>query len=419
MGTVVRVTLLLLSAALSATPQESADLVQQGLIALQRGESATALERLESATVAAPEDFRAWMGLAQVRRVTGDAAGAEDAINRALDLSPQTPELAHVFAMYFVEAGEFERAAEFEARYARANPDDSDALGRTASWYLQAKKPREAVEFARSGLERRERAAFYDVLGQALRELGDAEGAEKALRASIRLEPYDEDTRYSLGHFLLQSARFDDAIETFEDSLKVFDKSARLQLGLGVALFGARRFPEAIDSYLRVSRLAPGLEQPHYFLSRALEHAEDRIPEVRQRFKAFSEARPEHYLAPFLEAKGLLAALGPVRDAEQLTEAERLLRLSIERRGNYWESHFELGVVLDRLRRFPEARASLDRAIELSPESPTPYYRLARVLARLGQTEAAEKASETHERLVAEQREAFAGGGMEGPILED
>jgi len=377
------------------------------------------LQKLESATELAPKDFRAWMGLAQVRRVTGDAPGAEEAINQALAVSPQTPEIAHAFAMYFAEGGEFDRAADFEARYARANPDDSDALGRTASWYLQAKKPREAAEFARSGLERRERAELYDVLGQALLESGDAKGAEDALRASVRLKPYDEDARYNLGYLFLQAAQFEEAAAAFEEGLAVFDKSPRLQLGLGVARFGQRRYPEAVDSFLRVSKLVPGLEQPHYFLSRSLEHVQDRIPEVRERFAAFSEARDHHYLGPFLEAKGLLAALGPSRDEEQLAEAERLLRLSIARRANFWESHFELGVVQDRQRRFPEAKASLDQAIKLSPESPTPYYRLSRVLARLGDAEAAEKASETHAKLVAQQREDFTGAGMQGPILED
>lgn len=394
-------------------------MVQQGLLALQRGDNDAAVEVLESATEAAPEDFRPWMGLAQARRVTGDAAGAEDAVKQALAVSPRTPELAHAFAMYFAEGGEFERAAEFEARYARGNPDDSDALGRTASWYLQADMPREAAEFARSGLERRERAEFYDVLGQALLEQGDVDGAEEAMRASVRLKPYDEDARYNLGYLFLGNGRFDEAIQAFQESLEVFDKSARLELGLGVALFGVRRFPEAIDSYLRVSELAPGLEQPHYFLSRSLEHAEDRIPEVRARFQAFSQARPGHYLGPFLEAKGLLAALGPARDADQLAEAERLLGQSIESRENYWESHFELGVVLDRLRRFSEAKESLSRAIELSPGSPTPYYRLSRVLARLGESEAAAEAATTHAKLVAEQRESFTGGGMQSPILED
>lgn len=249
--------------------------------------------------------------------------------------------------------------------------------------------------------------------------MGELDEAEKALRSAIRLDPYDEERRYNLGYLFLQAAQFDEAVAAFQEGREVFDKSPRLELGIGVARFAQRRFDTAMDAFLLVSRLAPGLEQPHYFLSRSLEHASDRIAEVRQRFDAFSAARPDHYLGPFLQAKGLLASLGPARDAEKLAEAESLLRASIERRDNYWESHFELGVVLDRLRRFEEARDSLLRAIEISPASATPHYRLARVYARLGQPDLAAEETKLHEELVAEQRTAFAGAGMERPILSN
>ena len=384
------------------------ELVREGVTALQRGETATAVERLERAVELAPEDFRPWMGLAQARRYAGDAGGAEDAIQKALEVSPQTPDIAHAFAMYFAEGGEFEKAGEFEARYARAEPDTPGVFERTASWYHQGGRSREAAEFARRGL-----------LGKALAEQGELADAEKAIRSAIRLRPYDEDLRYNLGYLFLQATQFDDAVAAFEEGREVFDKSPRLELGIGVARFAQRRFGEAIDAFLLVSRMAPGLEQPHYFLSRSLEHAEDRIPQVRERFETFSAARPDHYLGPFLEAKGLLASLGPARDAEQLAAAEALLRKSIELRDEYWESHFELGVVLDRLRRFEESRDELLRAIEISPQSPTPHYRPARVYARLGQAELADQETETHQKLVSEQRASFSASDMQGPTLRD
>lgn len=394
-------------------------LMRDGLMALQRGDSEQAISQLEAAVSAAPKDFRPWMALAQARRMSGDMAGAEHAITQALEFTPQTPQTAHAFAMYFAEGGEFEKAGEFEARLARAAPDAPEVFLRTASWYLQGGKPALAVQFARSGLERGESAALFDVLGKALAETGELDEAEQALRSAIRLDPYDEELRYNLGYLYLQATQFDEAVAAFEEGREVFDKSPQLELGIGVARFAQRRFDEAVDAFLLVSRLAPGLEQPHYFLSRSLEHAADRIPEVRQRFDAFSAARPEHYLGPFLQAKGLLASLGPARDTEKLAEAEALLRASIERRDNYWESHFELGVVLDRLRRFEEARDELLRAIEISPSSATPHYRLSRVYQRLGEPELAEKEAALHEKLVADQRTALSGGGMQPPILSN
>ncbi len=402
-------------AALAATLEET---MRTGLLALKAGDQQTALEKMEAAVELAPEDVRPWMGLAQARRVSGDTVGAEDAIGRALEVTPQTGEFAHAFAMYFAEGGEFDKAGDFEARYARMEPEAKQVFLRTASWYLAGGRPRDAAEFARSGLERGESAELYDVLGKALAGSGDTAGAEEAMRTAIRMRPFDEDLRYNLGYLFLRAGEFETAAAAFMEGRKVFDKSPRLELGIGVARFAERRFGEAVEQFLRVSRLAPGLEQPHYFLSRALEHAQDRMAEVRARFDAFDEARPGHYLAPFLQAKGLLASIGPAGDKGDLAAAEALLRRSIERKTDYWESHFELGVVEDRLRRFEQAKASLLRAIELSPSSPTPHYRLARVYSRLGEGELARAETAKHQELVSERRSAFSGTEMSGAEIE-
>jgi len=387
--------------------------LREGLEALQSRQPERAAELLESAARLTPDDPRIWLGLAAARRSSGDDSGAEAAITRLLESFDPSPFLAHGIAMYYFDGGDVARAADFEAQYAALQPDDSEAFLRTASWYLQSNRADLAVEFARSGLERTPSAELYDVLGKGLADQGKIDEAEQAFRAAIELQPYDEELRYNLGYLFLQATRFDEAVAAFEEGRKVFDKSPRLELGIGVARFAQRRFDEAIDAFLLTSKLAPGLEQPHYFLSRSLEHAAGRVDDVRARFDAFAAARPDHYLAPFLQAKGLLASLGPARDAAKLSAAETLLRASIERRGDYWESHFELGVTLERMRRYEEAKAALLRATEISPASATPHYRLARVYVRLGQPELAEKENQLHQELVDAQRSAFTGGGMD------
>ncbi len=398
-----------------AFAQSAESLLRDGLTALERGDTDQALANLESAAERGPDDFRPWMGLAQARRVSGDPGGAEDAINRALEAAPKTPQIAHAFAMYYAEGGEFDKAADLEARYARSVPDDRDVYLRTATWYLQAGRADLAAEFARSGLEKASRAELYDVLAKALAELGQIEEAERAFRAGIEAKPYDEDLRYNLGYLFLQAGEHDKAVEAFEQARAVFDKSPRIELGIGVARYGQRRFGEAIGAFLQVSRLAPAFEQPHYFLGVSLEHAAERLPEVRERLEAFAEARPGHYLGPFLLAKAKLAQTGPRASPEALEEAAGLLRTSIERQAEFWESHFELGVVLERMRRYQPARESLERAIELSPASTTPRYRLARVLTRLGERDAAREQQAKHDELVSRQRAELLGGMDSNP----
>ena len=375
--------LLVLATAVAVAPvlaDEAGEAVRAGFEALNEQRFPEAVERLETAVRLDPSNPQSWIGLAQARRLSGDADGAEAAIARLLTDFPPSPVLAHGVATY----------------------------------YLQSGNPVRAAEVARSGLERGPHVELFDVLGKALTENGEVEQAERAFRSAIELRPYDEDLRYNLGYLFLRTANYDEAVAAFEEARAVFDKSPRIELGVGVARYAQRRFGDAIDAFLRVSRLAPGFEQPHYFLGAALEHAADRLPAVQQRFRAFAAARPKHYLGPFLEAKGLLAAAGPRASSETLRQASALLETSLERRPEFWEAHFELGLIRERSKEYARARARFERAIELSPESTKPRYRLARVLNRLGEHEAAKEQQALHDELVAKQRSELLGG-MDSP----
>ena len=49
---------------------------------------------------------------------------------------------------------------------------------------------------------------------------------------------------------------FGQAAEALEDAQKVFSRSAQIELALGVAFYGQRRFPDAV-AILRTIELAP------------------------------------------------------------------------------------------------------------------------------------------------------------------
>jgi Flp pilus assembly protein TadD len=340
-------------------------------------------------------------------------------VEAAAKLASDQPGLFRGLAIYYENGDELDKAAEYEALYVRAFPDDFSGFGRAASLFLAAGDGRSAVEFARSGLERQESAALQDVLGKALALTGDDKGAEAALREAIRLAPYDEEYRYDLGYLHLRAQRFDEAARAFEEALKVFDKSARIQLGLGVARYGQRRFNEAVSAFLRSAELAPGAAQPHYFLGRMLEHATDRIDAVLARQKSFAQAQPESYLGPFLYGQALAASLPPDGAEETVEKATDLLRRSIELRDDFWESHFELGALLERQKRYDEAAVRLEKAVKLKADSSKPHYRLARVYARLGRTEDAARERELHRKLTEAEREAMGEGmTLEEPLIE-
>ena len=395
------------------------ELLTAGVAALERGKAQEAYDALSQFVARRPGDARARIGLAEASRRLGKTGDAEEQLAAAEKMAPEQPALFRGLSIYYENGGEPDKAAHYEAAYVRAFPDDFSGFGRAAVLYLEAGDGRRAAEFARSGLERRASAPLQGVLGKALSLTGDAAGAQEALEEAVRLAPYDEEYRYDLGDLHLRARRFEQAAEAFEEARKFFDKSARIEIGLGVARYGQRRFDEAVAAFLRAAELAPAAPQPHYFLGRTLEHATDRIDDVLARQKRFAELQPDNYLGPFLHAQALIASLPSQGAQEQVDQAEKLLRRSIELRDDYWESHFELGALLDRTRRYEEAASSLERAIELNDASSKPHYRLARVYARLGRREDAARERKLHRERTEAERAAMAGGLALGePSLE-
>jgi len=92
-----------------------------------------------------------------------------------------------------------------------------------------------------------------------------------------------------------------------------------------------------------------------------------------------------------------------------------LLRKSIAENAEFWESHFELGGVLEAKHDFAGAAREFSRAAELNPKNPGVHYRLARVYDRLGKANEAKAEHALHEKLTQEEN-AFIrrqAGGME------
>jgi superkiller protein 3 len=230
-------------------------------------------------------------------------------------------------------------------------------------------------------------------------ETQDRAGAVRLLQAAIRRDPFQESYCFELAQLHLKQENFASALEVLADGRKRFDKSAQLELATGVALYGLRRFPEAIDAFLRTIRLDPSIEQPYVFLGRMLDQAEERLPAVTQAFAAFAQRSPENYLSSFLYGK--LLAL-----ANDSAAAEALLRKSIAQNDAYWESHFELGVLLGREREFEEAVREIRRGAELNPSDPVAHYHLARLYDRLGKPVEAGAERDLHARLSAANRQA-------------
>jgi len=373
---------------------QGADL-RDGLRALNRGDLAEARGTLESVTAQQPKNARAWAALAQTYSKLGESKLGSLAAARAEQLAAPDPPVFHVLALYYEQNGALAEAAEAEVRYALKTPLNSAAILHAMDLYIRAGQPRSAIEAAHSLPEWKNRADIHNLLGKAYALNKNFDAAAVELQQAMRQDPYLEAYAFDAANLQLHLERFDAAIALLEEGRKTFTRSPQLELALGVAYYGLRRFPEAINQFLKTVSLAPEIEQPYVFLGRMLDQAGDRLPEIISRFVDYERANPKSYLGYLQHAKALRALAGDT------SEIAALLRKSLALDDAQWETHFELGLALEAQRDLPESAAELKRAVALKPVEATPHYRLARIYDRLKQPALAAEERRIHQQLTA------------------
>jgi tetratricopeptide (TPR) repeat protein len=318
-------------------PASFTDSFRAGLTALQRGDLASARTNLETASKLAPRDGRVWVALSQTYWRLHKDAEAEDAAGKAAAFAPEDPAVLQSLAIYYSETNRTLKAAQAEAKYSAKVPENGDARERAIELYFEASRP------------------------------------------------------------LLDQQKFSEAAVILKEGVARLPKSAQLELALGVANYGLRRFDDAADAFLRTIEIAPETEQPYTFLGRILDQIPSRLPQVTERFAAYESAHPASAAAFLLHAKAL--------DAQSLSPevALRLLEKSISMNAADASTHFEMGTVLDRLQRYADAAAEFERAVALAPSDAAAHYRLARDYDRIGKPEAAQAEREKHAQLVKAQ----------------
>ena len=383
----------ILAGALAA--QSFDDELRRGLMALGANDLPQARQSLETASRLQPDNPTVWAALAQTYLRARETALANDAAGRAARLAPSGSPVKHALALFYSETGELAKAADAERQYASGKAADPQAAARAADLSLRAGEPRQAIQWATAALAKGSTPALHHLLGQAYAAANQPAAALRELRAAMEGDPKTEEYVFDLGQTQLRAGDFTGSLATFDQGRRRFPSSAQLELAYGVALYGQRRFTAAIDSFLQVIHLDASVEQPYVFLARLLDQAQDRLPRIVAAYAAWEKAEPANPLPPCLYAKALGAA------GEDPAKVEAELRRSIGLNDRYWESHFELGVLLEKKADWRTAAVELKRSIELNPQHAPAHFQLARAYDKLGQRELAQAERAEHGRLTA------------------
>lgn len=249
--------LFLLAAILVTDPSQARSFLQQGLVALQRGELTQARDALEQASKLDPNNAYAWASLAETYLRLKEPREASVAAQTAEKTGSGNPVISHALAMFYRESGDPARA--FASAQAAENQQSS--------------------------------SPNRDLLAQ---------------------------TAFAYAQLLLHQQDFTRAADVLSSAMEANSGNAQLTLALGVARYGQRRFEDAIVSFLAVIRIDPEVEQPYLFLGRILDQAGPHLSEITQAFENWASRHPQNAKAQLLLAEALLAKNNRDENAEAL-----------------------------------------------------------------------------------------------------
>ncbi|HEV3104757.1 MAG TPA: tetratricopeptide repeat protein [Trinickia sp.] len=273
-----------------------------------------------------------------------------------------------------------------------ADPVNADALHLLGVLHHQQGHHAEAAELVGRAVELRPNDAALQLnLGNALKALGELDGAIERFRNALTLAPEFPLAHYNLGNAYAAAGRHEDAVDAFEKSLRLQPRDASTYNNLGNALNALGRHEEAVEAFSRALSLRPGHAGAHNNLGMAMS-ALGRADEAIAHLRAAIAAEPR-FVAAHFNLGNTLDAIG--RHEEAVSAYEAVLALH----GPFAPALHALGNALAALGRHVEAIPRFERAVGLDPQLSLAWLSLGNAHHALNAHEAALRAFDQALRL--------------------
>jgi tetratricopeptide (TPR) repeat protein len=231
-----------------------------------------------------------------------------------------------------------------------------------------------------------------------LHQTGDIEGAIRAYQSILVKHPERVDVRSNLGAAYSRLGRYEEAIASYKEALKLDDHNETIRFNLALAYYKGALFVEAANELTRflASARADLPQRPNAVL--LLAECQVRIGEYKKVIESLSplaEADPNNRTVAFL--------LGSALISDGQTSRGQILIDRVFHDEDSAQAHLLLGSILLLADNGQGAIRELERAIQLDPKLPTLQAWYGRALMRMGDTTAAKTAF--HNELAQNQND--------------
>ena len=258
-------------------------------------------------------------------------------------------------------------------------------------------------------------AALHHRLGDVEEELGHPLEAVREYQRAADLDP-SELNLFDWGTELLTHRALEPATEVFAKGNRLFPKSVRMLIGLGVAWYARGSYDRAARVLGDASELAPEDPTPYLFIGKMQSAETAPTKESVERLARFQQYEPDNPLANYYYAVSLWKwrqSVGALDDASA-AQIESLLQKAIHLDSKLGAAYLQLGILFAQLGDYTRAIPAYQKAIEVSPEEvglqldqtlEEAHYRLGQAYQRTGDKAKAKEELELHSQLAKKTKE--------------
>jgi len=312
--------------------------------------------------------------------------------------SPSGFEANHRLGESYIQQGDLKRAIPYLEKAQRIRPSDYVNGYDLSLALIQTGDPAGARKQIQSLLKQRDTAELHDLLGQADESLGDLGEAVSEYRRAVATDA-NETNLFDFGNGLIHDKRFPEAIRAFQSGVSRYPKSAKLRVGLGVALYSAARYDDAVEALCKAVDLNPADPRPMSFLEKMYDVSPRLADEVTRRLAGFNRLYPNNATAQYYYAVSLWKRESGRESTANLSKVEGLLKSAVALDPKLYEAYQQLGILYEEEGKLQEAIAEYEAALAVRPDLATTQYRLAQVYLRTGQRAKADEHLKIYRQL--------------------
>jgi len=372
-----------------------------GLVYTAQSQDAKANEHLERAVRLNPNSAEARTNLAANLSRLGKLGPAEEQFRKAAQLEPENFDANHNLGEAYVRSGKIAEATPFLEKAQRIDPSSYDNGYDLSLAYLLTGHTKDARERIHALLQQKNAAELHNLLAEVEEKDGNFVTAANEFEIAAHMDP-SESNLFDWASELLVHRTLEPSIEIFRQATERYPQSSRLAIGLGMALYSLGKYDDAVVSLLRAADLSPADPRIYPFLSRAYDSSPGQADEVIKRFRRFADLQPRNGRALYYYAMSLWKGKRAQDPSLDLHQIESLLAKSIELDPTLADAQLQLGNLYSDQSKYADAIPHYKRALELNTDLADAHYRLGQAYVRTGDKDRAQQELQVYQQLRAQ-----------------